>query len=76
MKLNVAAVQLSSGSDIARNVEAAIALVNEAADRGAQYVQVPEYFNFLGPSRVLPTPPNRCRATRPVGWPRSPRRAR
>ena len=49
MKLNVAAVQLSSGSDIARNVEAAIELVNEAADRGAQYVQVPEYFNFLGP---------------------------
>ncbi len=49
MKLNVAAVQLSSGSDIARNVEAAIELVHEAADRGAQYVQVPEYFNFLGP---------------------------
>ena len=49
MKLNVAAVQLSSGSDVARNVEAAVGLVNDAADRGAQYVQVPEYFNFLGP---------------------------
>jgi predicted amidohydrolase len=49
MKLNVAAVQLSSGSDIARNVDAAVGLVHEAADRGAQYVQVPEYFNFLGP---------------------------
>ena len=49
MKLNVAAVQLSSGSDIARNVDAAIGLVHEAADRGAEYVQVPEYFNFLGP---------------------------
>jgi len=26
-------------------------LVNVAADRGAQYVQLPEYFNFLVPSR-------------------------
>ena len=49
MKLNVAAAQLSSGSDVAANVEAAVGLVNDAADRGAQYVQVPEYFNFLGP---------------------------
>lgn len=47
----VGAVQLSSGVDSARNVEQAIALVNEAADRGASYIQVPEYFNYLGPSR-------------------------
>jgi len=46
-----------------------------AADRGAQYVQLPEYFNFLGPSRDLPTllnrpgqPPFECRA-RPVTRP-------
>jgi predicted amidohydrolase len=49
MKLNVAAVQLSSGSDVAHNVDEAERLVNMAADRGAQYVQLPEYFNFLGP---------------------------
>jgi predicted amidohydrolase len=49
MKLNVAAVQLSSGSDTSRNVDEAVRLVNVAADRGAQYVQLPEYFNFLGP---------------------------
>ncbi len=48
MKLNVAAVQLSSGSDVARNVEVAEALVNAAADQGAQYIQLPEYFNFQG----------------------------
>ena len=49
MELNVAAVQLSSGSDVAHNVDEAERLVNVAADRGAQYVQLPEYFNFLGP---------------------------
>ena len=49
MELNVAAVQLSSGSDVAPNVDEAERLVNVAADRGAQYVQLPEYFNFLGP---------------------------
>jgi predicted amidohydrolase len=48
MKLNVAAVQLSSGSDVARNVEVAEALVSAAADQGAQYIQLPEYFNFQG----------------------------
>jgi deaminated glutathione amidase len=49
--VKVAAVQLSSGVDAAHNVEHAIALVNEAADRGATYVQLPEYFNYLGPSK-------------------------
>ena len=49
MKLNVAAVQLSSGSDVARNVDEAERLINVAADWGAQYVQLPEYFNYLGP---------------------------
>ena len=48
MKLNVAAVQLSSGSDIARNIEVAEHLVDDAADQGAQYVQLPEFFNFHG----------------------------
>jgi predicted amidohydrolase len=49
MKLVVAAVQLSSGADAARNVDEAQRLVNVAADQGARYVQLPEYFNFLGP---------------------------
>jgi deaminated glutathione amidase len=49
MELTVAAVQLSSGSDTSRNVEEAERLVEEAADKGARYVLLPEYFNFLGP---------------------------
>ncbi|MGA2294517.1 MAG: carbon-nitrogen hydrolase family protein [Acidimicrobiales bacterium] len=49
--VTVAAVQLSSGSDPASNVATAIELIREAAGRGATYVQVPEYFNYLGPAR-------------------------
>ena len=49
MDLTVAAVQMSSGSDPSRNVDEAERLVAEAADQGAHYVQLPEYFNFLGP---------------------------
>lgn len=49
MKLTVAAAQMSSGSDRPRNLEEAERLVSEAADRGAHYVQLPEYFNYLGP---------------------------
>lgn len=49
--VTVAAVQLSSGPDSAENVSGAISLVHEAADRGATYVQLPEYFNFLGPAK-------------------------
>jgi predicted amidohydrolase len=46
---SVAAVQLISGSDPAGNVDAAIALIRLAASRGASYIQLPEYFNYLGP---------------------------
>ena len=49
--MNVAAVQLSSGTDVASNVERALELIGRAADEGATYVQVPEYFNYLGPAR-------------------------
>lgn len=53
--LSVAAVQLSSGSDAPSNVDAAIELVLQAADRGATYIQLPEYFNYLGPARNYPS---------------------
>jgi deaminated glutathione amidase len=49
MELTVAAVQLSSGSDTSGNVETAERLVEEAADQGARYVLLPEYFNYHGP---------------------------
>jgi predicted amidohydrolase len=47
--VRVAAVQLTSGSDPVRNVDVAINLVETAAGEGATYVQLPEYFNYLGP---------------------------
>ena len=50
-EVTVAVIQLRSDADVARNVEVASELVREAASRGATYVQVPEYFNYLGPAR-------------------------
>ena len=47
----VAAAQMTSGSDVEANLESASTLVSEAAARGATYVQVPEYFNYYGPTR-------------------------
>ena len=49
--VTVAAIQMNSGSNPEQNLESAVALVEYAADEGATYVQVPEYFNYLGPSR-------------------------
>ncbi len=49
--VRVAAVQMNSGTDLAANRAAAVRLVSEAADRGATYVQLPEYTPFLGPTR-------------------------
>ena len=47
MSLTVAAVQMRSGTDIGRNVEAMDALVRDAAGRGARYVQTPEMTGAL-----------------------------
>jgi deaminated glutathione amidase len=44
----VGAVQMTSTADRARNLETAIRLVNEAADRGARLVGLPENFAFMG----------------------------
>ena len=48
-RMSAAAVQLSSGSDPASNVESAVELIRRAAGLGATYIQLPEYFNYLGP---------------------------
>jgi len=72
MKLDVAAVQLSSGSDVSRNLEEAVQLVNVAADRGAQYVQLPEYFNFLGPFAGFANAAESVPGQPPFEWPSSP----
>jgi deaminated glutathione amidase len=49
-EIRVAAVQLSSGAHPPANVERASELVRRAASEGATYIQLPEYFNFRGPS--------------------------
>jgi predicted amidohydrolase len=69
MTLTVAAVQMSSGSNTSRNLDEAERLVTEAADRGAHYVQLPEYFNYLGPFSGF------ARAAEPVPGPTTTRMA-
>ena len=46
--LRVAAAQMVSGGDVAANLEAARALIAEAADAGARLVVLPEYFGIFG----------------------------
>jgi predicted amidohydrolase len=46
--LLVAAAQMTSTSDRARNLETALRLVNEAADLGARLVGLPENFSYMG----------------------------
>jgi predicted amidohydrolase len=45
----IAAAQMTSTADRARNVDTAIRLVNEAADLGAKLVGLPENFAYMGP---------------------------
>jgi predicted amidohydrolase len=45
----VAAVQLNSTPDLARNLERAREFVIQAKDRGADLVALPEHFAYLGP---------------------------
>jgi deaminated glutathione amidase len=43
------AVQMTSTADLARNLDTAMRLVNEAADLGAKLVGLPENFAYMGP---------------------------
>ncbi|MED4600480.1 carbon-nitrogen hydrolase family protein [Paenibacillus validus] len=47
-KIKVATVQMDSQHDKASNLQKAERLIREAAGQGAQYVALPEYFNFVG----------------------------
>jgi predicted amidohydrolase len=47
--VRVAAIQMTSGSDVAANEQAIFRLVEVASDLGATYVQVPEYCTYWGP---------------------------
>jgi deaminated glutathione amidase len=44
----LAAAQMTSTADVARNLDVAVRLVNEAADLGAKLVGLPENFAYMG----------------------------
>lgn len=46
--VTVAAVQMVSGTDVSENLQTAARLVEQAVDRGAQLVALPENFAWLG----------------------------
>jgi predicted amidohydrolase len=50
----VAAAQMTSGPDKAKNVETATRLVQRAADLGAKLVGLPENFSWMGPEGERP----------------------
>ncbi len=47
--MQIAVIQMNSGGTREQNVTRALALVDQAADRGAQFILLPEYMTFLGP---------------------------
>jgi predicted amidohydrolase len=59
----VAAIQMTSTADRARNLATALRLVNEAAELGARLIALPENFAFMGPD------PDRCAGAEPVEGP-------
>ncbi|WP_126424781.1 carbon-nitrogen hydrolase family protein [Brevibacillus marinus] len=47
-KIKVAAIQMDSQANKAENLRKAETLIKQAASQGAQFVALPEYFNFTG----------------------------
>ncbi len=54
--MKVAACQLNSRGDRARNLATARRLLSEAADRGADLAVLPEFVDYLGPRQGTPAP--------------------
>lgn len=48
-ELRLTAISLTAGADKAANVAQAIAAIDQAAATGADWVQLPEMFSFIGP---------------------------
>ena len=59
----IAAVQMTSGADKARNLDTRRALVREAAAKGANLVGLPENVAWMGPE------PERAAAAEPLDGP-------
>jgi len=49
--MRLAAIQMCSGKDVDRNLDRALALVNRAAEEGADVVALPENFALMGSDR-------------------------
>jgi len=61
--MRLAAAQMASGADKARNVETAIGLVRRAASAGATFIGLPENVAWMGPE------PERAGAAEPLNGP-------
>jgi deaminated glutathione amidase len=48
-RLTVGLCQINSRDDKAANIDRAVELIDEAADRGARLIALPEYVDYLGP---------------------------
>ena len=53
--MRLAAAQMASGADKARNVETAIGLVRRAASAGATFIGLPENVAWMGPEKDRPS---------------------
>ena len=49
--MQVAVIQMNSGGEYEHNVARSLALVDQAADQGAEFMLLPEYMTFLGSYR-------------------------
>ena len=47
--MRIAAIQMTSDSDVSKNEAAILRLVESASDLGATYIQLPEYSTYWGP---------------------------
>ncbi len=53
--MKIAVIQMASGTDKAKNLRTALRLVQKARSRGAQFILLPEAFNFRGDEKRIGT---------------------
>lgn len=49
--MNVTLIQMNAGLEKGKNVEKTLELVREAIDKGAEFILLPEVFNYRGPAK-------------------------